>query len=174
MASEQETLISRAQLSYQKLATAAVALNTASDQLGKVIVELDAALKALNLGISSWISFNEWTDESGFNYSCDQIGYSKVDGKWGIALRSLSGNYNFPEDATVDGPWLFNDAPRALRLAAIDKIPAFLEKLVKDAVATTKKINEKLQQSRELAKAITVLASAKDKPPKEVPKVLIE
>jgi hypothetical protein len=173
MVPEEETLISRAQTSYRKLATAAVALNTASDQLGKVIVEVDAALKALNLGISSWISFNEWVDDGGSDYSCDQIGYSKVGGKWGIALRSLSGNYNYGE-GTEDGPWLFNDAPRALRVAAIDKIPEFLEKLAKDAVETTKKINEKLQQSRELAKAITVLASAKDKPPKEGPKVLIE
>jgi hypothetical protein len=164
MASKEETLSSRAQTSYQKLATAAVTLNTTSDQLGKVIVELDAALKALNLGISSWVSFNEWTDENGSDYSCDQLGYSKVGGKWGIALRSLSGNYNFPEDTSVDGPWLFNDAPRALRIPAIDKVPELLEKLTKDAVATTEKINEKLHQSRELAKAITGLASAKESP----------
>jgi hypothetical protein len=168
MSSKKETLISKAQKSYQELATVARNLNTASDRLGKIIVELDEALKALNLGISSWVSFNYWEDAN-LDFSCDQVGYSKVGGKWGIAIRSSSGNLNWQEDTTQDGPWLFNDAPRKLRIEAIGKIPELLETLVKEVVATTTKINEKVRESQELAKAISVLASSKDKPPKEAP-----
>jgi len=168
MSARKDSPISRAQKSFQDLATASRALNTASDQLGKTIVELEEALKGLNLGISSWVSFNDWSDEY-LDYYRDQVGYSKVGGKWGIAIRSLSGNQNFPENETQDGPWLFSDAPRKLRIDAIGKIPELLETLVKDVVATTNKINEKMQESQELAKAISVLASSRDKPPKEAP-----
>jgi len=165
MTSKSDSPISRAQTSYQKLTTAAANLNTASDQLGKIVVELEAALKSLNLGISSWVSFSAWQD--GSDWSSDDIGYAKIDGKWGIAIRSISGNYDFPEGGEKTGEWPFNDAPRALRIHAIDKFPDLLEKLVKDAVAFTDQINNKLKQSKELSTAINGVAKGTDRPPKE-------
>lgn len=166
MTSKDDSLVSRAQTSYQKLATAATTLNTVSDQLGKVVVELDAALKRLNLGIASWVDFRSWESPDGGDFSCDQIGYARIGGKWGIAIRSISGNYSFGEE-TIDGEWLFNDAPRALRIKAIDKIPELLESLIKDVAATTKAVSEKLKQSQELATAIKTVANASGKPPEE-------
>ena len=50
--------------------------------------------------------------------------------------------------------WLFNDGPRAMRISAIDKIPDLLERLVKAADKTTKKVQEKTSQALELAAAI--------------------
>src|SRR5579863_3510478 len=81
----------RVQRSYEKLTAAAVSLNSVSDQLGRVVVELDAALKILNLGITSWIHFRSWSND--VEHSSDQIGYARIGGKWGIAIRSVSGNF---------------------------------------------------------------------------------
>ena len=168
MSAKKDSPILRAQKSYQELISVANTLNKASDQLGKIIAPVDLALKALNLGISSWVSFNEWSDNS-YNFERDEVGYCKVGGKWGIAIRSVSGNEDLPDETKLDGPWLFNEAPRKLRIQAIDKIPELLEALVKDAADTTKRINEKLHESEELAKAISAQASAKEKPQQEAP-----
>jgi len=165
MTSKDDSPISRAQTSYQKLATVAANLNTASDQLGKIVAELEAALKSLNLGISSWVTFCEWGELPEW-YSSD-VGYDKVDGKWGIAIRSCGGDVANPQDDWTSDVWLFNDAPRALRLQAIDKIPDLLEKLVKDAVAFTDQINDKLKQSRELSTAISAVAKGTVQPTRE-------
>jgi hypothetical protein len=160
MPAKKESPILRAQKSYRELISVAQTLNKASDQLGKIIGPVDEALKALNLGISSWVSFNDYSDNN-LDFARDQVGYCKVGGKWGIAIRSLSGNENWPEDTTVDGPWLFNEAPRRLRIGAIDKIPELLEALVKEAADTANKINQKLHETEELAKVISVHAGSK-------------
>jgi hypothetical protein len=165
MTSKNDSPVSRGQTSYQKLTAAAANLNALSDQLGKVIVELDAALKSLNLGITTWVPFS--TGDDGSEWASDDIGYAKVDGKWGIAIRSISGDYNYPEGIKTDGEWLFNDAPRVLRLGAIDKIPDLLEKLVKDVATITERVDKKLNQSLELWTAIDAVAKGTDKPPKE-------
>ena len=93
-------------------------IRTLSDELGKSIGVLDAALKKLNLGISTWSRLDRWEDAFG-NYSSRYLGYAKVNNRWGIALRTVAGNNNQPEEATVE-EWLFNDAPRALRIEAVE------------------------------------------------------
>lgn len=168
MPAKKESPILRAQKSYEELISVAHTLNRASDQLGKMIAPVEEALKALNLGISSWVSFNQWSDDN-MNFGYAQIGYCKFGGKWGIVIRSVSGNENSPESEDVDGPWLFNEAPRKLRILAIDKISELFEALAKDAADTTKQINEKLHESEELAKVISVRASSEEKPQEETP-----
>ena len=37
---------------------------------------------------------------------------------------------------SVDNPGLFNDAPRALRIEAVEKLPELFENLIKEAAAT--------------------------------------
>ena len=49
---------------------------------------------------------------------------------------------------------MFNEAPRSLRVEAIDKIPDLLEKLIKEAEAIAKKVRAKVSQATELAEAI--------------------
>jgi hypothetical protein len=63
-------------------------------------------------------------------------------------------------DHHEDGPWLFKDAPRELRLAASDKIPEVIEALAKTASDTTKQVQEKTKQVRELAAALDQVANA--------------
>src|SRR5882724_6007815 len=114
-------------ISFLQLASVAADLNIISDSLGKYISEIDEALKNLNLGISVWVEVRRWDGEHP-RYYYETIGYAKVAGKWGIALQSAIGSHDDPEEGSAE-QWLFNDAPRKLRLAAIDKLPELLKKL---------------------------------------------
>jgi hypothetical protein len=114
-------------------------------------------LKKLNVGLTAWVTFRS-DDDPGDSYDVDQIGYCKVKGTWGIALRKIWGNYSFGEHDS-EGPWLFNDAPRELRLQGVDKIPELIEALFKEAFDTTKKVQEKTRQVRELTIVIEKIAS---------------
>jgi prefoldin subunit 5 len=150
-----DSKIEKVQFQFQALSTVASSLNSASDELTKVVSILDEALKKLNVGLTAWVAFRvRQDDEHGSgNYDLDQIGYCKVNGKWGIALRRIWGNANFDADH-AEGPWLFNDAPRDMRLYAVDKIPELIDALNNAASETTMKVQEKTLEIRKLAGAI--------------------
>jgi len=156
-----DSLAERVQSSYLQLSLLASDLNTVSDELGKSIAEIDVALKKLNLGVSVWVNISDWEDE--LDHYEEQLGYAKIDGKWGIALRTVSGNYNWPDQDKVE-QWLFSDAPRRLRLAAIETLPEMLKKLSEEAVETTNKIKGKLAEAKEVAAAVKGAAWGPAKP----------
>jgi len=160
--------ISQIQTNFQTLSTVASSLNVASDELTKVVRKLDEALKKLNVGLTVWIVFEDRSDEQyADQYDCDQIGYCKVNGKWGISLRRIWGHEFYDATRNEEGPWLFTDAPREMRLGRVDKIPVLIEPLSNEASNTTKKIQEKTKEVGELASAIEEAA----KPPRLVDKV---
>lgn len=141
---------------YSELTSVASDLNTVSDELGKSISEIDTALKMLNLGITVWMEFRGGHGEPDMGdetYWTDDIGYTKFGGRWGICLRHVEGDDS--HDEYRQEIWLFNDAPRALRLAAIDHIVGLLQKLTEEGAATTRKIREKLADAQEVAEAVT-------------------
>jgi hypothetical protein len=143
----------KTQDSYKRLSLAAVSLNAASDDLGEAISVFDAALKRLNLGISAWVVVSGNNDEDGDWWS-REIGYTKIGDKWGIALKASDGNYSYPERDSAE-KWLFNDAPRWMRIEAVGKIPDLLDGLVKQAEETTKKIKTKTEEALALAAAMS-------------------
>jgi len=147
-----DSKITKIQTSFQALSQVAPALNAASDNLTKTVAILDEALKKLNVGLTVWVTFRMHGVED-WEYDNDQIGYAKLEGKWGIALRRIWGDTN-GENCGGDGPWLFNDAPRELRLQAVDKIPELIEALNKAASDATEKIQAKTKDVLELAEAI--------------------
>src|SRR5437016_12198523 len=105
------SFLQRVQSSYQKLHSVAIDLNVASDQIGKLVGELDSAIKKLNLGITVWatVGSNEWADGS---YRSHDIGYAKINGEWGIGLRIVNGNSNNPDpEQERTEEWHVNDAP---------------------------------------------------------------
>ena len=163
MASSEETLVSKVESSYRKLSTVASDLNFSSDELGKSISQLDAALKKLNLGIPAWVSFRGNSDPNEGWYWNEDLGYDKVGGTWGIALRTMKGSGD-PEHDQVE-TWLFNDAPRSLRLLAIEVIPTLLEKLSTNADETAKKIRLKLAEVQGVA---AVVKKAAEEPLKKI------
>ena len=158
MTTKTDTLNSRISSSYKQLTQAATELNAVSDELGKFVTALDAALRRLNLGIATWLRLESREDGSG-NYTKRDLGYAKVGNKWGIALRTMSGNHNDVEDSNVE-EWLFNDAPRALRIESVEKLPDLFESLVKEADAATKQIRTKTERAQALAGALTEQAAA--------------
>src|SRR3954451_14289137 len=150
----------RVSSSYRQLSLAASHLNLVSDELGKSIAVLDAALKKLNLGISTWSRLDRWEDAFG-NYTSRYLGYAKVNNRWGIALRTVTGNNTAPEDSGVE-EWLFNDAPRALRIEAVEKLPELFDNLIKEADVVIRKVKAQTLSARQLAVALGDPASGSE------------
>ena len=154
MSDKDTPLLERVADYYSQLSTVAADLNAVSDELGKSIAEIDVALKKLNLGITTWVTIRG-DDEYPYNdlYWGRDIGYAKVNSKWGISLRTIEGQSSDPDRSKTE-EWLFNDAPRSLRLEAIDKIPELLEELSKEAVKNTKNIRARLDEAKAVAEAV--------------------
>ncbi len=150
---EDDSFSERVSSSYRQLSLAASHLNLVSDELGKSISVLDAALKKLNLGISTWSRLDRWEDAFG-NYSTRYLGYAKVNNRWGIALRTVAGSNTQPEEAAVE-EWLFNEAPRSLRIEAVEKLPDLFDNLIKEADLAIRKVKAQSLSARQLAAALS-------------------
>jgi hypothetical protein len=137
---------------FEVLSRTASELNKISDELGKSISEIDAALKKLNLGVEVWVQVSMAGD--GDDYYIEKIGYAKVSGVWGLALRTEFGYEDQHCDDEVS-TWLFGDGPRALRLDSIAKLPDLLEELSKIAVLTTERIRNGMFEAQMIAGAVT-------------------
>lgn len=152
-----DSKVAKAQSQFQTLTKAASSLNVASDELTKGVALLDEALKKLNIGLSVWVNYSFGNVEDP-EYDVEQIGYAKVQGKWGIVLRHIWGNEQWDHHEQA-GPWLFNDGPREMRIHAVDKIPDLIEELAKTASKTTERMREKTEMVCELAAAVGKIAS---------------
>jgi prefoldin subunit 5 len=159
--------IEKIQSSFQALSAVASSLNSASDELTKTVTILDEALRKLNIGLTVWVSYANHDVEPG-DFDNDQIGYCKLNSKWGIALRREWGDTQRGEYGG-EGPWLFNDAPRDMRLKGVDKIPELIAALSVEATETTKKVREKTQEISELASAITQITNPEKQTTKAPP-----
>lgn len=167
MSSQGESLSAKVQSAYQQLSAVASELNAVSDELGKSISDLDASLKKLNLGVEQWVEVRGNDDPQTGDHWEEELGYAKVNGKWGIALRTVEGNYNWPDQDHFE-TWLFNEGPRELRLSAIGFIPELLAKLSEEATSMAKKVKAKLAEAQEVAKAVKQ-ASEPKRPPQPKP-----
>ena len=154
-----DSKIAKIQTDFQILSEIASELNAASDGLTRTIGILDEALKKLNVGLMVWVTFrSRGEEERPERYDHDQIGYCKVNGTWGLALRRIWGD-EVADWENEDGPWLFNDSSRELRLRSVDSIPKVIAELAKEARETTKRIQDKTKEALELAEAITRVAN---------------
>jgi hypothetical protein len=154
-----DSKIDKIAVNFRELSSVASTLNSASDELTKVVTVLDEALRSLNIGITAWTTFTSYTTDSAEDFDHEQIGYCKLNGKWGIAIQRVWGDYNRGE-AETEGPWHFGEAPREMRLNSVDKIPELIDALGQRASETAKKIQEKTQEVRELAGIIGQIADA--------------
>ncbi len=146
--------MARVENSFKQLASAAQALHGASDDLSKVIRHLDASLKKLSLGVTAWVPVSGLSDET--QYWTNELGYAKTDGKWGLALREVTG-FHLDNGDDSEQVWGFNEAPRAQRAEAVDKIPDLLEKLLQQTHDATRELKEKIEQASEFNAVVSEL-----------------
>jgi predicted RNA-binding protein YlqC (UPF0109 family) len=156
MDSANTSLFERVSNSIRELSSAAQDLNAVSGELGKAVAAIDTVLQSLNIGIETWTRIDGGRDPNGESYWYRQIGYAKINGKWGIAIRNASGDGNRPDDDDCDD-WLFSDAPRAYRVQGAGKIPELIEDLIRNTRETTTKIKITTDEVNNLA---TVIAQA--------------
>jgi hypothetical protein len=143
----------KVQNAFRALTAAADHLNSASDQLGKPIAELEAVLKKLNLGVVVWAQMQGAHNEHGTEWWSRDIGYAKIGGKWGIALRTCTGDLQHPED-DVEEAWQFNEAPRWMRVLGVEHIPKLIEQMVIETNQTTEKIKGKVSEANGIVTAV--------------------
>lgn len=157
MASNSEVLskkLDRVKKSVEQFPAVSSSLNSATDQLGKSVGHLDAVLKAFSLGIPTWVSFHS-CDESRFpHFYSEELGYSKIAGRWGVAVRTVTSDDPTGENEKIE-QWLFCDAPRLLRVRAIEVIPELLEALLARASEMTKEMTEKAEEVDALTAGIS-------------------
>jgi uncharacterized protein YoxC len=144
--------------SFKELTESAARLNAESDELAKAIAPIDAALKTLNLGVVAWHTYAGTQDEAG-DYWAHRVGYAKVGGKWGLAISDVSGSIYHGDDYE-EAEWLFNDAPRWMRIKAVDHIPQLLDELVKQTNKVAADLHEKTKTARELANTVASLPNS--------------
>jgi len=147
-------------MSFDELSSAAAALNKASNELTTTISTLDQALYGLNIGLAVWVQVVLWSDPEGSGrYEREEVGYAKIGGMWGLAIRRLAGDEQSPEPDEVRDVWTFNDAPRELRLRAVEKLPDVLDELGKAAIKTAQTVNKKLVEARAFTAALGLKVS---------------
>lgn len=162
-----DSSVSRVRSSFRQLSSRATDLNTLSDRVGKVVARFDAEFSKLNIGIPAWVRFQEWSSDDGLRFTFEEVGYAKIGNKWGLSIRTVSG-HEAADDYSEYQEWLFNDAPRLLRLKAIDKIPDLFETLVVEVDKATKAVDKKLIQLQDLATALDPAPSRSGEPSEEV------
>ena len=151
----------------EELTATAAKLNAVSDEIAQPISVIDAALQRLNLGVSAWVEIAGEVDHDTEYFWDRSIGYHKVSRSWGIAIRTRSGSLT---DQRVDEEkWRFNDAPRSIRLEALDKLPDLLAELVKVASDTANALKIKLATTKQVAMTIRQVASSTRIPRKQLP-----
>ncbi len=144
---------------YSDLKTVSSDLNAVSDELGKSISEIDTVLKNLNLGVTVWVEIHSGSGDPSngdFSYWHEDIGYAKCRGSWGVCLRRVDGDQG--EDDEGVEQWQFNEAPRALRLSAVDCLIELLQKLIEEGRKTAESIRNKLADVQTVAVALNKAA----------------
>lgn len=155
--SQQELqLQERVSKAFGTLASSAAELNAVSDDLAIPIRAIDAVLKKLNLGVSVWVPFWTQRDKEYEYVSQRSLGYGKISGDWGLAIRTWAG-HDYDDDPSVE-EWRFNDAPRSYRLEAVEKIPDLLDALSEAARKTTRNLKAKVALTQQVATTINQIA----------------
>jgi len=131
----------------RRLALGAAKLNEVSDKLTAQIEQIEAALKRLNLGVEAWVAVLDREDEGG-NCAREEIGYTRIGNRWGVALRAVSGVRGEYGEETFSA---FADSPRQQRIRAVPYVSALLEKLSAEAEAMIEKLTPKVEEISALA-----------------------
>jgi hypothetical protein len=147
--------------SFSNLSKASQELNTASEVFGTAVTSLEDAINALNPGVAAWVAVSSSSPDEDMPWQSveERLGYDKVDGRWGLALSTVEIDSSGDVSESVQASWRFKDAPRSLRLRAIDRVPELIEALAREASRTAKRVGEQADYATSLAEAISAIAS---------------
>src|SRR5690348_17790672 len=126
----------KVETSLKQLSSLSKSLNEASDELSKQISAIESALNEFKLGVFAWAkepilmeSELSEPDQQGQRYVVGykyELGYGKHKGKWGLLV-------SYGWDASDEQEFVFlRDAPRHVRIKAMDRIPDLLDVLIKE------------------------------------------
>ncbi|HEY2498944.1 MAG TPA: hypothetical protein VGK24_17915 [Candidatus Angelobacter sp.] len=141
----------------KQLSVVSQALNNATDQLNEQINTIEEALASYNLGVSGWGIAHHVDHEERDNFGnvrdihtqAIYAGYEKRSGKWCLLASSI-----FDSDPDTSQEWILRDAPREIRLQAIDGIPKLLEDMIAKATKLSHEVSAKTAQAANLAQSI--------------------
>lgn len=145
------------------LAHEAKALNELSDEFTRQVMEVEAAISKLNLGVTASVSVEETSEqESPFSYNL-KLGFQKQGGKWCLVVEDYVVNEAIDEYDRYE-IWPFKDAPRDLRLKVVDHIPELLRELVDKSSKAKSELFQKFEYARALAAGLVPDALPEMKP----------
>ncbi len=135
----------------QVLAKTSQILNRLTDDLTKQVDQVESVINALNLGLSGYVYVEESSDENGMWTHFIRLWYEKTEGKWGLSIDEFDEYAQDPDQYRNRKSWVFRDAPRTLRLKAVEKIPALIKALIKGAQEMTEKTASTVTRAQEIA-----------------------
>ena len=123
----------------KRLVKSSVILNEATDLFNGQVIIVEKAIKDLNLGLIASVPF-------GHDFAT--ISHCRGKQGWGLYIRT-TGQSRFGEYE-----WKFNDAPRSLRISAVNAIPELLTALGNDAKDLTSVMEDATICAKEMLKDI--------------------
>lgn len=151
MSQQDTSAFDRITAALNQLRPAAQGVNDAAEQLAKSVSSIERTLKSMNVNFEAWTTYRDGDDDHNFDHW--DVGYSRVNGHWGICVRTVTGSTYHPHETTVT-PWHFNESPLYLRPQAVAKLPDLVEALVKTAPNVEQKLRSAADQAAQIAQAI--------------------
>ena len=134
----------------RSLSTASDQLNTNSNILNVAIGEVQAALQKFNLGVEARVEIASTGDK--MYQKVYELGYGKGEsGKWVLLLVT----YISEDPDTTWNEQALLEAPRDWRIAAVDKIPVLIQKLVDQVNKSATEAATKAAKAKQIAASIT-------------------
>lgn len=118
------------------------ALDMQTDQLGQAITELEDLLQVIKPGVAAWATI---AVRDGVNGWSRAIGYTKINGRWSLALRERK------KEGETENVWAFNEAARWMRVEAAAHIPELFAALVQRTMEMSEAMSNRTQQVRAIA-----------------------
>lgn len=140
-------------VSLKNLTALSQSLNEASDLLSQQILQVEAVLNELKLGVSAWVVFSRGEVEiSGHTMlETESIGYSKHQGRWGLLYCKEVPDMGDPAFCHIVP---LRDSPRMERIAAVDELPKLVQALEARATEVTQVAKAKAAEVSAFAKVL--------------------
>jgi len=140
----------------KQLSSVSQDLNEASNELSEQIKSIEAALACRKLGVRAWVEMRRRperepaSDGRVYEFTrVDSLGYDKHQGKWGLLVVSYYEETFDPSD--FEDAKLLRDAPRELRMAAVDLLPKLIQKIGEEASKLAKDVARKAEEAKSIA-----------------------